>query len=121
VVPVDQEQRIEVGRQIAALRAERGWSQARLAREAGVSENTVMSIEAGKRQTQGAKLRAVQDALGVTPTGGLVSLVEDVPDDVVVFVDVFIKRMKVLDEPARARILADLYPRLLTLVGFGQS
>lgn len=118
---MDQEQRKEIGKQLAKLRDDRGWSQARLAKEAGVSENTVLSIEAGKRQTQSAKLRAVQEALGVTPVGGLVSLIEGVPPDVVIFVDVFIKRMRMLDEPGRARVLADLYPRLLTLVDFDES
>jgi putative transcriptional regulator len=33
---------------VAALRAERGWSQARLATELGVSRQTVISIERGR-------------------------------------------------------------------------
>lgn len=110
---MDLEQRKQVGDRIAEARKGRGWSQKRLADEAGVSENTVLSIEQATRQAQPAKLRAVLTALGMPePIDGTMSM-EGVPEDVRVFLRVAAQRLKVMDAPARARILADIYPRLL--------
>ena len=110
---MDQNQRKQVGERIKAVRTDRGWSQARLAEAAGVSENTILSIEKGERATQGTKLRAVLDALGLaTPTDGVLDL-EGVPEDVRVFLQVAAQRLKVLPADRRAHVLADIYPRLL--------
>lgn len=110
------EQRMQVAEKVAELRHERGWSQKRLADEAGVSENTVLSIEQGKHTPQPAKLRAVLAALGVEPDQKLLAL-EGVPEDVRIFLTVALQRLSVLDAPARARVLADIYPRLLVAFG----
>lgn len=114
---MDHEQRKQLGDRIRAARTEKGWSQARLATEAGVSENTVLSIESAKRTPQGEKLRAILDALGmVTPVDGALDL-EGVPEDFQIFLRVAAKRGIALAGPEyadrRARILADIYPRLL--------
>jgi transcriptional regulator with XRE-family HTH domain len=110
---MDQNQRDQIGQRVRTVRAERGWSQARLAEAAGVSENTVLSIEKGRLATQPTKLRAVLDALGLaTPTDGVLDL-EGVPEDARVFLKVAAQRLKVLPEDRRARVLADIYPRLL--------
>jgi transcriptional regulator with XRE-family HTH domain len=110
---MDQDQRKQVGDRIKAARTDRGWSQARLAEEAGVSENTILSIEKGERSTQGTKLRAVLDALGLAvPADGVLDL-DGVPEDVRVFLKVAAQRLKVLPADRRAQVLADIYPRLL--------
>lgn len=57
----------DIGERVRTARKARGWSQERLAKEAGVSPNTVLSIEKGKRQAQSGKLRPVLDALGLAP------------------------------------------------------
>lgn len=110
---MDDAQRKEVGARVRQARNDRGWSQGRLAEEAGVTENTVLSIEQGKRQTQAAKLRAVLDALDMpTPIDDSFSL-EGVPEDVRIFLKVAAQRLSVLDETERARVLARAYPALL--------
>lgn len=110
---MDQNQRQQVGDRIKAARDDRGWSQARLAQEARVSENTILSIERGQRTPQPAKLRAVLDALGLAaPADGSLDL-DGVPEDVRVFLRVAAQRLKVLPPDRRAQVLADIYPRLL--------
>lgn len=112
---MDAVQREGVGARVAALRRDRGWSQVRLAEEAGVSENTVISIELGKRNTHPEKLRAVLDALGVPLQQDENQIViQGMPEDIAVFLRVAAQRLSVLDPDRRARLLADLYPRLLT-------
>lgn len=110
---MDQEQRAEVAAQVRQGREMRGWSQRRLAEEAGVAENTVTKLEKGERATQPGKLRAILDALGIEPTGTVIDL-EGVPEDVKIFLTVAAQRLRVLDEADRQRVLNDLYPRLLT-------
>lgn len=110
---MDLEQRRQLAERVKSARKEHGWSQARLAAEAGVSENTVLALEKGERVTQPAKLRAIEDALDIaTPADGLLEL-DGVPEDVRIFLTVASKRLSVLEPPDRARILADVYPRLL--------
>lgn len=112
---MDTVQREGVGARIVALRDQKGWSQARLAKEAGVSENTVLSIEKGDKKNQPVKLRKVLDALGVPEQhqdGQIV--IEGMPEDIAVFLRVAAQRLSVLNPDQRARILANLYPRLLT-------
>jgi len=122
---MDQQQRVQVAKRVKERRAELGWSQVKLAEEAGVSENTVISIEAPAkpgydfskekpRDTQEGKLRAVLDALGIEhPNSDIISL-EGVPDDVRKFLKVAVPRLKAIeDDGVRARVLADIYPRIL--------
>lgn len=112
---MDQNQRQQTGERVKATRKERGWSQERLAQEAGVSPNTVLAIEKAERQTQPGKLRPVLDALGLAePVDGVLDL-EGVPEDVRVFLKVAAQRLKVLPADRRAPILADIYPRLLVV------
>lgn len=110
---MDQEQRERVAERVKEAREERGWSQARLADEAQVSENTVLSIEQAARKTQGGKLRRVLDALGIAgPVDDSLDL-DGVPEDVRIFLQVAAQRLKVETPDVRARILADVYPRFL--------
>lgn len=110
---MDQNQLHQVGEKIKTARKERGWSQARLATEAGVSENTVLSVEQAQRTPQDAKLRAILDALELAaPADGALDL-EGVPEDIRIFLRVAAQRLKVLPEARRAVVLAHLYPVLL--------
>lgn len=110
---MDQNQRKVLGDRIKEARKNRGWSQAKLATEAGVSENTIISAEKAERTPQDAKLRAILDALGMAaPADGALDL-EGVPEDVRVFLRVAAQRLKVLTPERRATVLADIYPRLL--------
>lgn len=110
---MDESQRRQVAARVAEARKARGWSQARLAQEAGVAENTVVSIEGGKRNTQGEKLRAVLDVLELAqPIDGSLDL-EGVPEDFRIFFKVAAQRAKVLSDADRARVLAKMYPELL--------
>lgn len=113
VTSMNDEQRAELGQQIREARRARGWSQARLGENAGVAENTVLSIEKGN-PAQSAKVRAVLDALDLVPPATVIAL-DGVTEDIRIFLTVALQRLRVLDEPDRARVLADLYPRLLTL------
>lgn len=111
---MDAVQREEVGARIKALREERGWSQQRLAEEAGVSARTIFSVEKGERMPQPLKLRAILDALEVTePQNGDIPL-EGMPEDVAIFLRVAAQRLCVLDQPARAQVLAKIYPELIS-------
>lgn len=109
---MNQEQRAEIAAQVKEARNERGWSQARLAEEAGVSENTVMKLEHGERATQPAKVRAILDALGIEPLATAIDL-EGVPEDVRIFLTVAAQRLGVMEDGQRQKVLTDLYPRLL--------
>lgn len=109
---MNEEQRRELANRVKAARQERGWTQATLALEAGVAENTVLSIEKGRRDPQPEKLRKVLDALGIVPTATVLELA-GVPEDVSLFLTVALQRLRVMDENDRNKVLADLYPRLL--------
>lgn len=109
---MNQEQRAELAAQVKEARDQRGWSQARLATEARVSENTVMMLERGQRATQPAKVRAILDALEVEPLASAIEL-DGVPEDVRIFLTVAAQRLRVMEEGERQKVLTDLYPRLL--------
>ena len=111
---MDIAQREQVGRRIAAARKERGWSQARLAEEAGVSENTVMTLESGSRATQAAKLHAVMEVLNLTTRNEGVIQVEGLQEDSRIYLTVAAKRLAAIeDDDRRARLLARMYPAML--------
>jgi transcriptional regulator with XRE-family HTH domain len=110
---MDAVQREGVGARIAELRKQRGWSQARLAEEAGVSARTVFSVEKGEREPHPSKLRAILDALGVAEPVNREIVMEHMPEDVEIFVRVAVERLCVLDYRDRAEVLAALYPKLL--------
>jgi DNA-binding XRE family transcriptional regulator len=63
------ELRKTMGRHIRRLRRERGWSQARLAAEAGLSITMIGKLEAGQGNPRVTTLAAVAKALSVAPTG----------------------------------------------------
>lgn len=110
---MDEQQRAELAAKVKETRNARGWSQARLAQEAGVSENTVLKLEQGVRATQGTKVRQILDALGIAPLAKVIDL-EGVPEDVQIFLTVAALRLKAIgDDAVRQRVLNDLYPRLL--------
>jgi transcriptional regulator with XRE-family HTH domain len=108
---MDAVQREGVGARIAELRNQRGWSQAKLADESGVSARTVYTVEKGNN-ISATKLRAILDALGVEPEDRAIVL-DDLPEDVEIFVRVAVERLCVLEYRDRAEVLAQLYPRLL--------
>lgn len=72
-----------IGSRIRAARIELGWSQLRLADEAGVTQSAIGNLEAGWRQRP-RELLAIARALGVQPswleTGQGVSSLGDVKD-----------------------------------------
>ncbi len=110
---MDTVQRERVGARVTALRKERGWSQQRLAKEAGVSENTVLAVEKGTRQTQPDKLRRVLTALDVPERREGDLMLVDLPEDLQIFLRVAAQRLKSVPEQDRQRMLSDIYPRLL--------
>ena len=56
-----------LGRNVAVMRTERGWSQSELARRSGVSQSFISQLELGTRtQAQASVLVALAKALGVT-------------------------------------------------------
>jgi transcriptional regulator with XRE-family HTH domain len=57
---------MELRELIKKLRLRRGWSQADLAKEAGVSTGTIGTIEAENRMPYIQTLRKIADALGVS-------------------------------------------------------
>jgi transcriptional regulator with XRE-family HTH domain len=74
-------ERSMAGRNLAALRERRMWTQARLAEEAGVSPTTVSGIESGRiSRPQFGTLRKLAGALGVEPRE-LVSVEGVAPSD----------------------------------------
>lgn len=114
---MDEHQRKQVADQVRAARLERGWSQNRLAKEAGgISDNTVLSIEKARHEPQPEKLRAVLEALGLAPIhdSGQIDL-DGIPEDVRVFVRVALKRLAALDESSRAALLEDIWNLMLGL------
>ncbi len=60
---VDEEVR-KLGRAVRALRRSKGWTQARLAEEAGVGRDAVVKLERGAREPRPATLERVGAALG---------------------------------------------------------
>lgn len=72
----------DLGDRVVAARRARGWSQAELAKQAGVAENTVSKIERGTGDTQPAKLRQVLDALGIAPVTEVLAAQGGYPDDI---------------------------------------
>lgn len=57
---------VELGNRVAALRAERGWSQVELAERLGANRLSVMHIEAGRRLPRVERLLGLADAFGVS-------------------------------------------------------
>ena len=53
--------------EITRLRKAKGWSQERLAREAGISVRTIIRVEQGVSSPTIPILRKIAEALGVTP------------------------------------------------------
>ncbi len=64
---MDEANNREVGRLIAALRKERGWSQGWLASQAGMTQSVLSRIEASKREARATELARLAKALGVGP------------------------------------------------------
>lgn len=55
----------DVGARVVRLRTDRGWTQARLARAAGITVGTLGVTERGERATDVARLWSIATALGV--------------------------------------------------------
>ncbi len=56
---------MNVGQRVRRLRQERGWSQARLAKEAGMSVPGISYIETGTNTPTAASLLKLSEGLGV--------------------------------------------------------
>lgn len=54
----------ELGRRVRVLRRAKGWTQERLAKEAGVSRDSLMKLEGGVREPRPSTVRKVGEALG---------------------------------------------------------
>ncbi|HZC54300.1 MAG TPA: helix-turn-helix transcriptional regulator [Mycobacterium sp.] len=59
--------RAAFGSRVRALRTERGWSQERLAHQAGLDRTYVGSVERGERNIALDNIWLLADTLGVTP------------------------------------------------------
>ena len=55
------------GERIKAARARKVWGQAELAREAGISPNTLYRIEVGGHEPRPATIRKIARVLGIDP------------------------------------------------------
>lgn len=56
---------MDVASRLKRLRAQRGFTQMQLAKQAGVSPTTVRSLELGRSKPQAATIQALADALGI--------------------------------------------------------
>ncbi len=72
---VSEELLIGIAERVYGLRVARGWTAAKLAREARVSRMTIYHLELANKEASLATLVQVADALGV----GLVEILEDNP------------------------------------------
>lgn len=109
---MDEQQRADLAATVRDARRQHGWSQARLAKEAGVSENTVLKLEKAERSPHSGTVRKILDALGIQPTARILDL-DGVPEDVAIFLTVALQRLSVMPEGERQRVLNEAYPRLL--------
>lgn len=99
---------------VRATREARGWSQRELATIAGVSENTVLSLELGERQTQPRKLRRILEALGLADDGADAGRnLGAYPPDVAAFLRDAGGLLSALDSGERATLMLELYHRLI--------
>ncbi len=55
------------GVRLRQLRRERAWSQRDLARQSGVSQDTITRLETGQREAQPRTMRWLAETLGVEP------------------------------------------------------
>lgn len=104
---MDAQQRADVGRQVAAARNTRGWTQKQLAAESGVAPNTVGAIEAGKN-VQAGKLASVMDALGIEPLAEKMER-EGLPADVHLVTEVVSLWLASTPEEDRPQAVFDLF------------
>lgn len=109
---MNEKQRADLAAKVRGARKARGWSQERLAKEAGVAANTVLHIEKAKRDPHPGTLRKVLDTLGFPPAARVLDL-EGVPENVSIFLSVALQRLSVMPEDECQRVLNDVYPRLL--------
>lgn len=58
---------MQIGQVIRSLREQKGWSQEKLAFEAGMGTSHVSRIERGERRLPTSRLDALANALGTTP------------------------------------------------------
>jgi transcriptional regulator with XRE-family HTH domain len=61
------QRRVAFGSRVRALRTARGWSQERLAHEAGLDRTYVGSVERGERNIALDNIWLLADTLGVAP------------------------------------------------------
>lgn len=103
---MDQQQRDDVARQIKTHREARGWSPERLAEEAGLSDKTVRSLEAGNNVRPGS-LGKVLAALGIEPIAEVVERRGE-PADVHGMLEVLRVLLMGMPEADRPEVIADV-------------
>ncbi|MGW5238155.1 helix-turn-helix domain-containing protein [Monashia sp. NPDC004114] len=103
--------RVSEARRIVGARMEKGWSQGRLAKEAGVGLGTVYSIEKAK-PVRAATLLIVRGALDLGDTD--VPPESDLPSDVRLVVEAVALWLHELPEPERARAVSRLLAAIST-------
>jgi transcriptional regulator with XRE-family HTH domain len=64
---IAQRRRAAFGSRVRALRTDRGWSQERLAHEAGLDRTYIGSVERGERNIALDNIWLLADTLGVAP------------------------------------------------------
>ncbi len=62
----DLTQQVDIATRLFELREERGWSQTRTAKEAGVSQTSIVHIETGRVRPRLATLRRLAKGFGIT-------------------------------------------------------
>ena len=91
-----------VGEQIVAAREAKGWTQAQLAKETGLTDSTIRKVERGERVRPGT-LRRILDEVGVEPAAEVQSRV-GFPPDVQVVLDLVGMYLVALPEEERAAV-----------------
>lgn len=93
----------QVANNIKTLRKAAGWSQHRLAKEAGVTQTTICYTERDSRRTGIDVLQAIAQALGVS----LCELVDDEPPEARAYKEFYLKFKKLgeLSEEKQGAIL----------------
>lgn len=98
-------------------RRELGWTQQRVADEAGVSHRTYQGFESGQTTPQGGNLRAILRALGLDQEAAITAATEEHreewPGDVRVFLDMIGAYLMTLEQGERDRYMYDQTRRII--------
>src|SRR5690242_6981960 len=101
-----------IGGQIVAAREAKGWTQAQLAKETGLTDSAIRKVERGLHVGPGT-LRTVLDAVGIRPVSE-VRAEAGYPRDVEVICDFLATYLMKVEPEERQRIAYDLTRMLMT-------